>query len=114
MRHRVVLYGESVVLAGVGKSLERYPHLEVLSLAADYDAPQTLHALCPDAVILDLGIVSTDLAFSLLKDRPDLLLIGLDPGGDRLMVLSGREARNLTTDDLARLIEVGVLLKPKT
>ncbi|MHB1415032.1 MAG: hypothetical protein ACYC1C_07240 [Chloroflexota bacterium] len=102
----VVLYGDSLVLAGVGKSLENFPRLQVVSLDASREsAVQELDALHPVAVILDLSVVTTDFAFSLLRDRPDLLLVGLDPGGNTLLVLSGRHARRLTTADLARLIE---------
>ncbi|MFO7698543.1 MAG: hypothetical protein R6X16_15515 [Anaerolineae bacterium] len=108
-RCRVVLYGDSLVLAGVGQSLECYPRFKVLSVdASGDDAPGRLEALCPAAVILDLSVVSMDLAFSLLEGHPDLLLIGLDPGGDKLVMLSGYQARSMSTADLARLIETGV------
>jgi len=33
------------------------------------------------------------------------LLIGVDAAGDRLLVLSGQQARSLTTDDLLQMIE---------
>jgi hypothetical protein len=105
-RCKVVLYGDSVVLAGMGRNLERYPRFEILSLdASSENAPRELDALCPAAVILDLSLVSTDLAFSLLDGHPDLLLIGFDPGGNGLVVLSGQQARQLTTADLAHLID---------
>ncbi len=104
-RHRVVLYGDSVVLSGVGKSLERYPRLEVLSLdASPSTIPEQLDALCPNVVILELGTVKTDLAFALLHDHPNLLLIGLDQKGDRLVVLSGCQASLRTEDDLLEAI----------
>ena len=105
---RVVLYGDSLVLAGVGESLRRYPRLEVVVADASRGLIESdLHTLRPGAVIIDLGLVSRELAFDLLHDHPDLLLIGLDPGGDRLIVLSGQQARALTTDDLVRLIDRG-------
>lgn len=102
----MVLYGDSLVLAGVGKSLREYPRLEVISVDASPElAERELNGLCPDVVILDLGAVTKEFAFALLRDHPDLLLIGLDPGGDRLLVLSGQQARALTTEDLVRLID---------
>ncbi len=105
-RRKVVLYGDSVVLAGMGATLERYPRLEVISLAVPpATTPRQLDDLCPSVVVLDLGMVKTDFVFALLSDHPDLLLIGLDPGGDRLLVLSGQHARGLATEDLVRLIE---------
>jgi len=114
-RRKVVLYGDSLVLAGIGQSLERYSRFEVLSLdASSEDAARELDVCCPAAVIVDLSIMPTELAFSLLDEHPDLLLIGLNPGGNGLVVLSGQQARSLTTEDLARLIETGAPLKPRT
>ncbi|MGI6375414.1 MAG: hypothetical protein ACOX3S_05335 [Anaerolineae bacterium] len=106
-RCRVVLCGSSLVLAGVGQSLEQhYPRFEVLSLeASGEDAARALDALCPSAVILDLSTMTTAFAFSLLDNHPDLLLIGLDPGGNGLLLLSGQQARQLTSEDLAHFID---------
>lgn len=105
-RRKVVMYGDSLVLSGLGRSLERYPRFEVLSVDASREGAQRkLDAIRPAAVILDLSIVTTDFAFSLLEDRPDLLLIGLDPGGNGLLVLSGRQVRQLKAADLAQLID---------
>ncbi|MFO7696216.1 MAG: hypothetical protein R6X16_03565 [Anaerolineae bacterium] len=112
-RCRVVLYGDSLVLAGVGRSLESNPRFEVvtLDLSSEPD-PLTLDALCPATLILDLSVVPAGLAFSLLEGRPDLLLIGLDPAGDQLVVLSGQQARQLTMSDLVRLIDRSLPVGP--
>jgi len=105
-RQRVVLYGNSLVLAGVGASLKAYPGLEVISLDIPPAAmPQELGALCPTVVIFDLGSIPPEFPFSLLRQQPDLVLIGLDAAGDRLLLLSGQQARALTTDDLVKVIE---------
>ncbi len=103
-RKKVVLYGDSVVLTVVGASLKTCPALEVVNAYTPRGALRDLDALSPAAVVLDLGLVGTDFAFALLRDRPDLLLVGLDSEGDRLLVLSGRHARALSTADLVRLI----------
>lgn len=114
-RRKVVLYGDSVVLTGVGRSLERYPRLEVVYLDTSGEgAALELAALCPAAVILDLDVVSAESAVALTRGYPDLLMIGLDPGGNGLLMLSGQQARGLTTEDLARLIETGMPLTPRT
>ncbi len=105
---RVVLYGDTVVLAGVGRALATHRGLRVISL--DPSRPTVLHALDdlrPCAVIVDLTVVTAESALALLRGRPDLLVIGLEPGGERLLVLSGEWARGLTTEGLVRLIETG-------
>jgi hypothetical protein len=105
-RQRVVLYGNSLVLASVGASLKAYPGLEVISLDTPPAAmPQELGALCPTVVIFDLGSVPPEFPFSLLREQPDLVLIGLDAAGDKLLLLSGQQARALTTDQLVQVIE---------
>ena len=105
-RQRVVLYGDSLVLAGMGASLKTYPGIELICLAAQPPAEvRQLWALRPAVVILDLGAVPPDLPVSLLGEQPELLLIGMDAAGDKLLVLSGRQARAVTTADLVQVIE---------
>lgn len=106
---RIVLYGDTVVLAGVGRALSARPELRVISLdPSQATALADLDSLRPCTVILDLTIVECESALALVRGRPDLLLIGLEPGGDKLLVLSGEQARGLTMEDLVRLIETGV------
>ncbi len=110
-KRRVVLYGDSLVLAAVGRSLSTRRSLRVVSVdPSGTTALGDLDSLRPCAVILDLTEVTAESAFRLVRGRPDLLLIGLEPGGDRVLVLSGEQAHALTTDDLVRLIDAGVPL----
>ena len=105
-RQRVVLYGNSLVLAGAAASLKAYPSIELICLAAHPPAEMgQLWALRPAVVILDLGAVPPDLPISLLREQPKLLLIGVDAAGDKLLVLSGQQARSLTTQALVQVIE---------
>ena len=64
-----------------------------------------LAQLGPDVLLVDLGVVSPEAALALAQGRPELLLIGLDAAGERLLVLSGQQARALSTADLVGLIE---------
>jgi DNA-binding NarL/FixJ family response regulator len=105
-RQRVVLYGNSLVLAGTAASLRAYPGIELICLDAQPPAAvQQLWALCPTVVILDLGAVPPEFPFSLLREQPDLVLIGVDAAGDKLLVLSGQQAHALTTEALVQVIE---------
>jgi hypothetical protein len=105
-QQRVVLYGNSLVLASVGASLKAYPGIELVCLDACPPAEmQQLWALRPAVVILDLGAVPPDLPFSLLGEQPDLVLIGVDAAGDKLLVLSGQQAHSLTTETLVHVIK---------
>ncbi len=107
-RKKVVLFGQSLTLTSIGASLQMHEQLEVLPL--DESRPSSseeLLALEPTAVIFDLGTVSPDSALSLLDAQPDLLLIGLDAAGDKLLVLTGQQAHALTTTDLLQAILEG-------
>lgn len=104
-RRRVLLYGQSLILGTVGVSLQRYPHLEVVPLSPPLPTAQELCALRPQVVIFDLESVPPEFPFSLLHEQPGLLVIGMDAAGDKLLVLSGQQARSLTTDDLIQMIE---------
>ena len=104
-RIRVILYGRSLILSTVAASLQRHPHLEVVPLALPLPTVQELGALCPQVVIFDLESVPPEFPFSLLHEQPGLLVIGMDAAGDKLLVLSGQQARSLTTETLVQVIE---------
>ena len=108
----VALYGCSLILASVGKRLETNHRLRVVTL--DGSAPESaLGSLAPDVLLVDLDAIDVVSAVALLGDRPDMLLVGLEASGARLLVLSGRQARALTTDDLVLLIERRAELMPQ-
>jgi len=102
-RQRVVLYGQSVVLGAVQASLRRYPQLEVISLAPSATV-QELAAAAPDVILFDAAAGCSGPAFSLLHDRPELLLVGVDPSSDKLLVLSSQSSQALSVADLITVI----------
>jgi hypothetical protein len=102
---RVVLYGKSLVVSTIGASLQACADLELVHI----DAPlaslaQRLGTLEPVAVLFDLAAAQSDFAVALLRERPELILIGVDPASDRVLVLSGRQEQPVSAADLARLI----------
>ena len=100
----VALYGRSLMLAGVGQRLARQANLRVVAVDGP-TAGEALGSLAPDVLVVDLGTVPIEPALALLDDRPDLLLIGLEASGARLLVLSGEQAGSFGTDDLMALVE---------
>lgn len=67
-------------------------------------AEQILGALSPDAIIFDLDAAHPDAALSLLRQWPDLLLVGLDPASDELVIVSSRQMRAVAVGDLLRVL----------
>lgn len=112
-RRLIVLYGDSVFLAGIALDLKSHPAMEVLTLAADSPkTAQRLAALRPDAIIYDLAHVSGDCIRSpgdwvipLLSQCPGTRLIGLDAAADQALVVSGQWSAAASLQDLAALIE---------
>ena len=102
-RPRVVLYGQSVILGAVQASLWRHPQVEVITLAPSATM-QELAAAAPDVILFDVAAGCSGPAFSLLHDRPELLLVGVDPSSDELLVLSSQSSQVLSVADLINVI----------
>jgi hypothetical protein len=104
-RKRVVLVGDSLVLAGAQAGLEAVPSLEVIALQMPpAGAAAELRSLAPDVIIFDSNASPPDAALSLLRARPRLLLIGVDPATDQMLLWSGEQSRALGMQDLVRAI----------
>jgi hypothetical protein len=101
----VALYGNSPVLASIGARIARRTVLQPVTIdAALPGAIEKLSALQPHVVLLDLGTAQPDPVMALWKARPELLLIGVDLGADRMLILSGEAERALTAEDLIQTL----------
>ena len=69
------------------------------------DLWSTLRRLVPALIITELDAPWGDALFTLLRDEPDLQLIGLDPTQGRLIVLTGRHYASRTLQDLLQLVQ---------
>ncbi len=101
---RVILYGDSVLLAGVQASLSLSPNLEIITLEelpADWVA--ILYELHPSAIIFDLRSTRPELPLAILR-QPNLVLIGIDPDNAGTLVVSSHPTQARSTDDLIDLI----------
>lgn len=101
---RVAVCGGSLTMAGLAVSLE-------VSLDVDVVRIQTITAALAQyrdeqatVIVFDLSELSRDLALELLRERPGLLLIGVDPDSDRLLVISGHAEQAASAADLVRII----------
>jgi hypothetical protein len=101
----VLIFGKSLSLAGIGACLKLDKGLNV-----EFVDPQDLHALqCLadmnlDTILFDSGNPPNDLDLRLLRKQPDLLLIGLDPSSDEVLILKGQCSRVMSTGELSQLI----------
>ncbi len=104
-RTRVVVYGNTLSMAGIAASLKAESTLKVICV--DPHEPttrQTLLELDPKTIIFDRTQPHPELELALLREQPGLLLIGVDPSSDDALVLSGQFTRILSGKDLAKLV----------
>lgn len=102
---KVVLYGSDLVVSTVGANLRGRVELQIVQIDPLHpDALQRLDAARPDAVLFDLAGTEPDFTIALLRKHPGLVLIGVDLGSNKMLVMSSEESRLLTTDDLMRVM----------
>ena len=103
---RLVLYGDSVFLAGIKAELERLSALELIAVEpGGADVTDLIRSWNPCAVLFDLNAEHADFAIALLRQKPDLLVIGVDPACSELLLLSGRSTQALSVMELFEVID---------
>jgi hypothetical protein len=110
-RKRVAVYGNSLYIAGIVASLKANTSMDVLCV--NLDSPTTNQNLDENdlaAIVFDLSDTSLRLNFSLLCEQPDLLLIGVNPTREEMLVLSSQPIQALSMDDLVNVIHQKELL----
>ncbi len=108
-QQRVIIYGDTLILAGVQASLSASPNLEIFTLnGSPADLAESLRKLHPSAVIFDMDNVQQGLPSAILQ-QPGLLLIGVDPNSSQLLVLSSLQEGAMGAADL-----LGVIQREKT
>ena len=102
---RVILYGSSLFLSGIERSLRAEPGLEVIHLQPDAPDECLLREVMDTSLLaFDIHEASPELMLALFKETPDLALLALDPESDRLLVLSGQVSGARTIGDLIQVI----------
>ncbi len=102
---RVVVYDSSIHMAGIAASLRTDPTLDVVGIhRSAAGSEQYLTEIGPAVIVFDIGDSSPDLYITLLRNRPCLLLIGVDQSSDAVLVLSCREHQVLAAADLIKII----------
>lgn len=108
-RLKVLLHGDTLVLAGVHAGLAAYPMLDVILSPSVNVEIQALREQHPDVIILEHNAaVPPSFAppsfAALAEELPNVLLLSIDADRGRILVWSGHRLREFSTDDLVRLI----------
>ncbi len=104
-RIRVAVCGSSLHMVALAASLRANPNVEVSCCGTGAEAlARDLDALAPAMVAFDLDDLPGELAIALLRDRPELLLIGIDPSSEKILLLSGRQEEPLSAAELVQML----------
>ena len=104
-KNSVLIYGRSLNLAGMGACLKHVAGLDVLELdPSDPDARQRLKVLTPQVILFDLADPPNDLDLAFFPRKSGLLLIGVDPSSDDVLILKGQYSKAMSADALSQLI----------
>lgn len=104
-RKRVAVYGNSLHMAGIAAGLKVDPTLEVLCVNhGAFNSHQSLGENDLNAIVFDLSNLPFDLDLTLLRDQPGLLLIGVDPSREEMLVLSSQPTQAQSMADLVSVI----------
>lgn len=100
---KVLLCGNSILIAGLAVSLQGVEGLEVA--CADLGSLPDLQSFAPNVVILDLSDAKAARAVAHFCARPGLLVLGVDAARSVLTVLSGSQMTVADTTDLTQLVK---------
>jgi hypothetical protein len=103
----VVLVGDSVLIDGVAVGLtgERIPEI-VRIHALTADIAERLKSLKPDMVVFELDTPFASSLFSLLREQPGILLLGLDLDDSQALVLNSHQHATQTVSDLYHIVQI--------
>jgi hypothetical protein len=101
----VLLYGRSLLLAGIAASLEQSAGLRTVRAVTWSEVSRLLAEQPPDALIFDLANDCEGHILSLLLANPTMQLIGLDAERNRAVLVSGHEAQSLTLNQIEEMVQ---------
>jgi hypothetical protein len=102
---RVIVCGSSLYMASLAAGLRANPGFDVTRIPAILPGvPDSLRETPADVIAVDLAELPVDLPVTLLREHPNLLLLGMDPTSQDLLVLSGHHAPALSVADLVGII----------
>ena len=102
---QVAVYGSSLYMAGIATSLKADSTLNILCVSPDSSTvPQNIDENDLAAIIFDLTDPAVKLDVAVLHNRPGLLLIGVDPSKDEILVLSSHPVQAHSMADLVKVI----------
>ncbi|HSJ57074.1 MAG TPA: hypothetical protein VLC95_07825 [Anaerolineae bacterium] len=102
----VALFGDSLFIDTVELGLQRRGDVGVVRvLGEEHDALDSLSALSPDLIIVEMNDHSANMVIPLLQDHHDIPLLCLDVTCSKVVAVSCHHYQATSGDDLDRLIQ---------
>jgi hypothetical protein len=98
----ILLYGDSILLTGLAAQLQDMDEMSIRQQSLRV-GPLNLHGL--DVVIVDFNAVDADAVLDILRAQPDIKVVGVNPDGGAVTVLSGRVYLVHTLNDVMTCLE---------
>lgn len=111
-RVKIVLYGDTLLLAALRASLVSYSGLNVVAVENPLADERDICTLEPDVVIVDIATVQPASLYLLGAMLSNLLLVGVDAAMARVLVWSGRQLPASSTRELVNLIGAHLTVRP--
>ncbi len=109
MGKHILLYGKSVLIAGLASSLATIPDLEIIrSENLDFS-----ELTIPDLILVDLCDAETAHALPKLCALPGVPLVGIDPTASTMTVLSGESHSAQSAQELMAFLSEVMQQNPK-
>ncbi len=109
-KKKVLIYGRSLNLEGIGVSLKLDGNLDVIVI--EPGEQNSLEDLKPEVVLFDLAEPPEELNLALLRKQPGVLLIGVEPCSDEVLVLTGKRSKVVSVSELANLVSAQAIQPP--
>ena len=110
VKKKVLIYGRSLNLKGIGVSLKLDGNLDVIVI--EPGEQKSLEDLNPEVVLFDLAEPPEELNLALLRKQPGVLLIGVEPSSDEVWVLTGKRNKIVSVSELTKLVSAHVVQPP--
>lgn len=101
----VVIYGSSMLSAGIEASLRREQAFLVVQIDdTQTDAADHINILRPDVMVVDATVSPWNMAVSCLWQNPTMVLIGIDPASSSVLVLGGQRSLLSSMQELTDIV----------
>lgn len=101
-QHKILFYGNSLVLAGVQETFKGYPGFETIALDQQTTQEELL-VLNPTAVVFEMRDLESEFLIAQSQQLPGLLLIGLDSESHEVL-LTGQATCSISLEQITQIV----------